>query len=89
MEHYTKAAQLENMIRDCPDLLTIREALSWSPFGKNQLYKLIKEKQLQAHYVQGSYMIAKSELIDYLLKHCDDDSHLHMFKSKSGGEEDD
>lgn len=89
MEKNISTDFLEALMKGCPDILTIKEAVSWSPFGKNQIYKLIKDKQLRAYYINGSYMVAKSELIDYLLKHRDEASHLHILARKCGGAQDD
>ena len=69
-----KIVELNRMLRNCPEILTPIKASRFSPFGTNKLYDLIKKKELQAFVYQGSYIIAKIDLIEYLAEHSDDES---------------
>ena len=49
------------------------------------MYELIKTKELRAFTYQGTYIIAKIDLIVYLADHWDDESHKTYNLKKGGG----
>ena len=84
----SKRKELERLLRKCPDVLTPTQAVHWSPFGKNRIYELLKSKELRSFSYCGKYIIAKADLIDYLLEHCDDDTGKTFRINTEGGQED-
>jgi len=78
---------LETMLRKCPDCLSPTKAANWSPLGKNHVYDLIKTGELRSFVYRGGYIIAKADLIEYLLDHCDEKSKRFTVKNKGNGNE--
>ena len=64
-----KVAEFERMLAKVPDVMSPLKACS--PFGKNRIYELIKSKELRAFVFQGSYIIAKTDLIETIVDHSD------------------
>ena len=81
-----KIIELERMLRKCPNILTPAKVYKWSPFGKNKTYELIKSGELRAFVYQNSYIISKTDLIEYLAEHSDD-KPAKTFGIKGGDEE--
>ncbi len=81
-----KISELERMLRKCPEMLTPKKVCHWSPLGRNRVYELIKSKELRSFIFQGSYIITKDDLIDYLAEHSEDDSPKH-YAVRKGGEQ--
>ena len=73
MNNEEKRKELERMLKRCPEILSPIKAARWSPLGKNRVYELIHNGELRAFVYQGGYIISKDDLIDYLVKHCDDE----------------
>ncbi len=67
-----KRKALERMLKGAPDIMSPRQAHRWSPLGKNHVYELIHKGELCPYNYRSSYIIAQSDLIDYLLTHSDD-----------------
>lgn len=67
-----KRKVLERMFKGAPDIMSARQVSKWSPLGKNHVYELIQKGDLCAFNYRSSYIIAKVDLIDYLLTHADD-----------------
>ena len=67
-----KRKTLERMLKGAPDIMSPRQVHRWSPLGKNHVYELIHKGELCAFNYRSSYIIAKTDLIDYLLAHSDD-----------------
>ena len=67
-----KRKALERMLKGAPDVMSARQVSRWSPLGKNHVYELIHKGDLCAFNYRSSYIIAKVDLIDYLLAHSDD-----------------
>ena len=70
MTREEKIIELERMLSKVPDMSPLR-ASKCSPFGKNRIYELIKSKELRAFVFQGSYIIAKTDLIETIVDHSD------------------
>ena len=67
MTREEKVAELERMLAKVPDVMSPLKASKCSPFGKNRIYELIKSKELRAFVFQGSYIIAKVDLIETIV----------------------
>lgn len=87
MTREEKITELERMLRNAPEILSPVKASRFSPFGRNRIYELIKTKALRAFIFQGSYMICKNDLIEYIADHSDDKSPKHYAVGKGGGEQ--
>ncbi len=85
MTRTEKITELERMLHNAPDILSPVKASRCSPLGRNKIYELIKTKELRAFVFQGSYMICKSDLIEYIADHSDDKSSKHYAIGKGGG----
>ena len=62
-----KVAELERMLAIVPDVMSPLRASKCSPFGRNKVYELIKNKDLRAFVFQGSYIIARVDLIETIV----------------------
>ena len=71
MTREEKVVELERMLAKVPDVMSPLKASKCSPFGKNKIYELIKTKELRAFVFQGSYIIAKVDLIETIVDHSD------------------
>ena len=69
-EKHIKA--LKRLLKGAPEIMSPRQASKWSPLGKNLVYELIHKGELQSFRYRGTFLIAKSDLIDYLATHADD-----------------
>lgn len=78
MNFNEKIHALKQLLRNCPEVLTPRQASKCSPLGKNKIYELIKKGELRAFIYQNSYIIAKADLIEYLAAHADDEGKKHF-----------
>lgn len=67
-----KRKTLERMLKGAPDIMSVRQASKWSPIGKNQMYELIHKGDIRSFNYRSAYILAKTDLIDYLLTHSDD-----------------
>lgn len=74
MTKENKISELERMLKGCPEILTPQQASKWSPLGKNRVYALVKNGEIKSFIYRGGYIIAKSDLIEYLAEHSDDPS---------------
>ena len=67
-----KRIALESLFRELSEILTpiqIARALHQS---KNLIYEKLKEKELPGYIVHGRYLIAKADLIEYIIEHGDE-----------------
>ena len=67
-----KRKELERMFAKCQPIMQPGTVRKWMPIGKNQVYDLIHSGELRAFVYRGGYIVAKDDVIDYLLDHCDD-----------------
>ncbi len=74
MTREEKINELERMLANVPEIISPLKASKCSPIGKNRIYELIKKKELRAFEYQGTYIIAKIDLIEYLADHSEDKS---------------
>ena len=71
MTREEKIIELERMLSKVPDIMSPLRPSKCSPFGKNRIYELIKRKELRSFVFQGSYIIAKTDLIETIVDHSD------------------
>lgn len=83
MTREEKTQALERMLKNLPELMSPMKVTKNLPFGKNRVYELIRQKELKAYNFQGAYIIAKIDLIEYLVDHWDDDNNK-TYKIKKG-----
>lgn len=48
--------------------------------SKNTVYEMIDNKEIPAYLYKGNYLIAKSDVIEYMVEHTDDKPHRNIFK---------
>ena len=85
MTREEKIEQLERMLAKLPEIMSPMKVYKNVPIGKHRVYELIKTKELRAFTYQGTYIIAKIDLIEYLADHWDDESHKTYNLKKGGG----
>ena len=54
-------------LEDYPDVLTILEVKEILGVGKNMVYKLLTDKKIKARKLGHNWIIAKSNLIEFIL----------------------
>ena len=64
--------ELQRMMQKCPQCLTPSKIHRYTLLGKNRIYDLIHTGEIPAFIYQGTYVINKDDLIEYLLKHSED-----------------
>ncbi len=72
MTREEKQAALRSLFRELPEIMTpvqIARALHQS---KNLVYEKLKEKELTGYIFHGRYLIAKTDLIEYVIEHGDE-----------------
>ena len=74
MTREEKIEQLERMLVNLPEIMSPLKVSKSVPIGKNRVYELIKTKELRAFIYQGTYIIAKIDLIEYLAATTDDET---------------
>ena len=84
MNREEKIIELRRMLKNLPEVMCPLKASRNIPIGKNRLYELIKTKSLRSFVYQGSYIISKDDLIEYLADHCEDESRKNYKIIKKG-----
>ena len=64
--------ELQRMMQKCPQCLTPGKIRRYTLLGKNRIYNLIHSGEIPAFIYQGTYVINKDDVIEYLLKHSED-----------------
>lgn len=54
-------------LEDYPDVLTVLEVKEILGVGKNMVYKLLTDKKIKARKLGHNWIIAKSNLIEFIL----------------------
>lgn len=54
-------------LEDYPDVLTVLEVKEILGIGKNMVYKLLTDKKIKAKKLGHNWIIAKSNLIEFIL----------------------
>ncbi|MBO4308804.1 MAG: helix-turn-helix domain-containing protein [Clostridia bacterium] len=60
------------LLRECPEVLTPRMVAKWTRQSKNTVYAEIRSGDLPAVPYRRGYLIAKADLIDYMVTHAED-----------------
>ena len=60
------------LLRECPEILTPRMVARWTRQSKNTVYAEIKSGDISAIPYRGGYLIAKADLIDYMVAHAEE-----------------
>ncbi len=79
MEQNEMYKAIEHLLENCPDVLTPKKIVRWSPLGKNTVYEIIKKGELRSFKYRGTYLIAKSDLVQYLVDHANDKPRRNLF----------
>lgn len=67
-----KLQALRSLFRELPDILTPIQVARAIHQSKNLVYEKLKEKILPGYVVHGRYLIAKADLIEYIIEHGDE-----------------
>ena len=67
-----KRIALESLFRELPEILTLIQIARALHQSKNLVYEKLKEKELPRYIVRGRYLIAKADLIEYIIEHGDE-----------------
>lgn len=78
-----KYEALTALLRALPDVLSPMQIARTLHQSKNLIYDLLKKGELKSYQYSGKYLIAKLDLIDYMMDHTDDD-RSHHFKIGGG-----
>ena len=70
--------QYTQLLRGAPDVLTPSKIVRWTPFGKNTVYELINSGKLPSFPYRGMHIVAKLDLIDYLVATANDPNGKHF-----------
>ena len=65
--------ELQRMMQKCPQCLTPRKIYRYTPLSENRIYELIHTGEIPSFIYQGTYVVNKNDVIDYLLTHREDD----------------
>jgi len=77
--------ELQRMMQKCPQCLTPRKIYRYTPLSENRIYELIRTGELPSFIYQGTYVVNKDDVIEYLLNYSDDDNRRYKAKSKESG----
>lgn len=80
-------AEFERMLRKAPDLMTPLKVSRCTPLGKNRVYELIKNGEIPSIIYQNSYIVAKTDVIEYLADHINDKNRRHFALAEKKGDE--
>ena len=68
-----KQAALRSLFRELPEIMTPIQIARAIHQSKNLVYEKLKEKKLPGYIVHGRYLIAKADLIEYIIEHGDEE----------------
>ena len=77
MTREEKIAELERMLSHAPKIMSPAQVIRCSPYGRNKIYQMIKDKEIRSFIYQGRYIITKIDLIEFLADTCDKQVHRH------------
>ena len=58
----------KNMLKDTPDMMTVKEAAKVLRCGRTKFLQLIYDGYIEARMICGKYIILKEDLIEYILR---------------------
>ena len=73
MTREEKQAALRSLFRELPEIMTPIQIARAIHQSKNLVYEKLKEKELPGYIVHGRYLIAKADLIEYIIEHGDEE----------------
>ena len=73
MTREEKQTALRSLFRELPEIMTPVQIARAIHQSKNLVYKKLKEKELPGYTVHGRYLIAKADLIEYVIEYGDDE----------------
>ena len=73
MTREEKHAARRSLFRELPEIMTPMQITRAIHQSKNLVYEKLKEKELPGCIVHGRYLIAKADLIEYVIEHGDDE----------------
>lgn len=56
------------MLKDTPDMMTVKEAAKVLRCGRTKFLQLIYDGYIEARMICGKYIILKEDLIEYILR---------------------
>ena len=68
-----KRMALASLFRELPEIMTPMQIARALHQSKNLVYDKLKEKELPGYIVHGRYLIAKADLIEYIIQHGDEE----------------
>ena len=60
--------QIEAMLPDCPDLLTVAGLQDCLHIGRTKAYQLVSSNQIRSFKIGASVRIPKAALVEYILR---------------------
>ena len=72
MTNEEKRKALTSLLRQLPDVLVPMQIARTLHQSKNLIYEKLKKGELPYYPVNGEYLIAKAELIDFIFEHGDE-----------------
>ena len=73
MTREEKQTALRSLFRELPEIMTPMQIARAIHQSKNLVYEKLKEKKLPGYIVHGRYLIAKADLIEYIIEHGDEE----------------
>ena len=73
MTREEKQTALRSLFRELPEIMTPIQIARAIHQSKNLVYDKLKEKKLPGYIVHGRYLIAKADLIEYIIEHGDEE----------------
>ena len=73
MTREEKQTTLRSLFRELPEIMTPIQIAHAIHQSKNLVYEKLKEKELPGYIVHGRYLIAKADLIEYIIEHGDEE----------------
>ncbi len=73
VESLDKNTLFASLFRELPEILTPIQIARAIHQSKNLVYEKLKEKELAGYLVHGRYLIAKADLIEYIIEHGDEE----------------
>ena len=77
--------ELQRMMQKCPQCLTPSKIHRYTPLSENRIYELIRTCEIPSFIYQGTYVVNKDDVIEYLLNHSDDDNRRYKARPKEDG----
>lgn len=60
--------QIEAMLPNCPDLMTIEDLQQYLRIGRTKAYQLVSSNQIRSFRIGSSVRIPKAALVEYILR---------------------